>query len=657
MANRLIKQTAVKVTPGVVGTPSVPGYCVWEKVPPNPGIPDVVADIKINIAAKEVKTFESGYGSYTYVGSMYSSLSQAVYAAIEANRLYEFYPVRVCYPAIKGTPSIPSKIEYNSVSGWNAGGRSVSTMPGDGYAEFEVAPLTVGAVVGLSSGFNGVNPGQQTHAFYAHGGLLDIMESGQVVHSIPAPNLAARPRLRVMRKAGVVSYLINGTKVYTSAAPSSGNVYLDASLYSSSDYVDSPVLAVVAAGKASGRVGITAGIDRRGRASGKVGISGSVRGRTGSRVYCSAGGSIGIQADAIGIARHYGTAEGVLSISGECHASSAQASNIAPRFMLSSGDTVTSGAEVRYAGWQSESAGGYPEVLSAGCDAVAPPFLGVAIVLSGGVGGVQSVAPSPAGKSGSHAFGDAVTAWGSYRSYSFDPRYSADAIAVGEALFMGDTFEPSAEVMAEFGDVLNVGDSWVVELILEQGAEWLEALLLSSDAAAVADADAEFESSIYLTDQNTVRNLGGVQYATNIHTGAITRYTDFDFMSIRSTPDGCFGVRADGIYRISHEPDASQPIDLIVDFGATDFGTSQLKRIDAMYFGMTTDGSVLAVLRADDGEDYTYRVASRDATLRALTGKGAIGRKWRLRLEVYEATQAELDTVELSVNRMNRRLK
>lgn len=657
MANRLIKQSVLKVTPGVIGTPSVPGYCVWELVPPNPGVPDVVADIKINVSAQELKTYRSGYTQYTYLGNIYSSLNEAVYAAVEANRLYEYYPVQVCYPAIKGTPSIPAKTEYNPQTGWNAGGRSIHALAGNGYAEFEVGPMTVGAVVGFSSGFNGVNPGEQCHGFYAHGGQLDIIEGGTVVHTVSAPSLGDRPRLRISRRGGVVKYYVAGVERYISATPSVGQVYLDASLYTSSDYVDNPVLAAVVAGSASGRVGITALIDRRGRATGSVGISGSARGRAGSRVYCTASGLVGVSGTAAGVAKHAGSATAALGISADARAAEALVLAVAPRFVVAGGDVETAGAHVTYAGWATEAAGGYPEILSAGGDGVVPPFLGVAIVLAGGVANVDSVNAGVASKSGDHAYGEAAAAWGAYRSYSYDQRFADDAVAQGEAIFLGDTFEPFGDVMAEFASVLQIGDEWVVELVLEQGGEWLETLLVGASVASSGDLDAAFSDQLYLTDQGEVRGLGGIQYATNIQSGAITRYSGFDFLSIMTTPDGSYGVRADGIYRIGHDSAGRQPIDMHVDFGARDFGTTQLKRIDALYFGMTTDGSVLAVLRADDGTEQTYRVADRDATRRVLTAKGVSGRRWRLRLEVYEATQAELETVELSVNVMGRRLK
>lgn len=75
-----------------------------------------------------------------------------------------------------------------------------------------------------------------------------------------------------------------------------------------------------------------------------------------------------------------------------------------------------------------------------------------------------------------------------------------------------------------------------------------------------------------------------------------------------------------------------------------------------MYFGLCTDGQVLAVLRADDGAEHTYKVVSREPTLRATTAKGVTGRSWRLKLKIYAASQAELATVETSVAASSRRL-
>ena len=92
-----------------------------------------------------------------------------------------------------------------------------------------------------------------------------------------------------------------------------------------------------------------------------------------------------------------------------------------------------------------------------------------------------------------------------------------------------------------------------------------------------------------------------------------------------------------------------------MDVGNRTFGAHLPKQVEAVFFGLTTDGLPLAVIARDDGLPRVYTVKQRAHFMRTDPGKGAPAKRWKLRLEVHNATQAELDSVEFVVKPTTRR--
>ncbi|MWK56894.1 hypothetical protein GO594_12980 [Pseudomonas otitidis] len=671
MANRLSKVPAVRNIPGTPGVPAIPAYCVDVPVFSDFGayannlqlmasLTQMLTQQKLgNTYYGEVGIDASGRPLYgpKVVGVPPEIRDMFVGAGGAGGPLVWYYEKR-CYPATPAVPAVPPKVVYDALPGWNSGGQSIGGLLGDGYAQFIIGPSSIGAVVGLNSRSDTVSPADCSHAFYGHQGALDIYEGGVVVQSVATP-LSARPVLRVARSKGIVQYLVDGVVVRTSPTRSTGFARLDVSLYAAGDFVEDPLLANYNFGTASGRVGITASFDRRPRAEGRVGVSGYALGRVGDRRYSSASGRVGIQSSAVGHTLNHSSAAVDIGIEGQATpAANGGVGTFRGGYLGIGGDRAyAQGVGVYRGGYQGEGRAGFPEISFSYGVGYGPKPLGTGRVISGGVGRGSGVAAAAQGVGGEHGYAQGVGVYrGGYIGIGYAPWLDSSSAQFSEPVLVRDTFSLGADLQASFISTVTVGDDVLLEVEITEGLEWFETIFAGSLMAEQGDVDLAFADQVLVSTQSNIPQLEGIQYASNILTGAITRYSNFDFLAIGRTPYGSFGVREDGIYRIAPGDDDGDTVDMQVDFGATDYGTNQLKRVDAVYFGLCTDGQVLAVLRADDGAEHTYKVVSREPTLRATTAKGVTGRSWRLKLKIYAASQAELATVETSVAASSRRL-
>lgn len=648
MANRLIKSPSVRVTPGVPGRSATPAYCVDEPVYVDYGsamqfqtalsLSQMIRGRKSTVIDPSITQMFTGFaiGSGVYVG----------------------YILRTCYPAKPAIAAIPPKFSYDAQPGWNSGGVSVGAFSGDGYFECVIGPSSIAVIVGISSQSDTLSPSDCSHAFYGHQGLLDIIENGAIVASV-VTGLAGRPVLTIARAGSVVRYLVNGVVVHTSAKPSHGYARLDASLYMAGDYIDDPRFASYSAGAASGSVGVTAFIDPRPRATGRVGVSGFAQGRAGDRQYSAASTAVGINTLPVaGLGEHHASAVGEVGVQATATPPANSSHGVYRGAIgVASDRAYAFSSGVYRGGYVGDSLGGFPEVDFSFAAGYAPVPVGFAFGLSGGVAQSHGVGPAFQGAAGESGYAFVRSTYrGGYHGLSYAPWLDPASILLREPVLLDDTMHMAADVYATFLSVVQVGSSLALEMELSDGMEWFESILINSVMAENGDRFAEFSDQVAITTQTNIPSLEGIQYATNINTGAITRYSGFDFMAIASTPYGSIGVRHDGVYRIGQGGDDGEGIDLMVDFGASQYGTNQSKLLESVYFGLATDGEVMAVLKADDGQERAYKVVNREPMMRITPAKGVKGNKWRLCLKVYEATQAELDSVELLVGVSTRRI-
>lgn len=181
-----------------------------------------------------------------------------------------------------------------------------------------------------------------------------------------------------------------------------------------------------------------------------------------------------------------------------------------------------------------------------------------------------------------------------------------------------------------------------------------QAIGSSFDVAALLNAVAE--SGLKLDDIFTIPAQSNLQIATNAQTFSATNYSDFEFNSFAEVNGVTYGMRHDGIYILRKGDDDGATRDYSVDFGDDDFGSATRKNVDSIWFGLSSDGQeVFAKVSDDAGATYTYKVSQYAPTARAVVGRGITSRRWRLRLEVVDATEFDLDNVEFSIAASTRR--
>jgi len=603
MANRLQKLALTKYTPGVPYQPALPARCVL-------------------VARQEpARTVVVRYTAVTQNGITFYI---PVFEQRPAQTVYD----RVCYPATPERPAVPAKTTYTAINGWNSGARSQITMNGDGQFTFKIAKSAIGVVAGLSRNDASTLPSEQTHAFYVHRGQVDVMERGQVV----ASSVIAHDGpivYSITRRGDRVTYEADGWSMISSA-PSQGPVVLDVSLYSTGDFVDDPQLAeVVAGGSVYGVLPAFTGVASE---SGEYAfVTGALSAFTGvayGGMIQGGGGSLqpftGWASDRAG----YAFVAGML-----------------PAF---TGEVV----------------GGFPDLQVASIQGVIAPFSGYAVGLTGEVASLSGSIPAFTGWAADRPYAEIS---GSLRAFTGSATGGEPNNTVGfirSPLAIGSIFRPAEIAVAGYSSGLRIGSTFELTVLAEDGI--VSALLIGSRFFSQYGIEDGYRSGLLLgsrfrgaeQDEGILGRLADqpLQLAVNVATGAPTLYLDCAFSGYARAGDALYACREDGVYLIGAGDDEGEPLQGMVDFGASDFGVNQIKRMDAAYFGLKTDGSARMQLETDGGS-YGYPVEPRGPMARGVPGKGLNGRLWNITLEFEDASYFELDSMEVLVGASQRRLR
>lgn len=656
MANKLRRVAAVRATPGKPAVPGSPAYCTIEPVFSDFGQYASQLNLMVNLTQAMYKanigaSYWDSSGKIGQVSIPPSLNAMFGFAYGEANI---WYYEKKCFPATKGTPAVPAKVTYEKLTGWDSGAISVGGFMVNGYLEFTIGPANVGTVIGLSTGPDTLSPMDASHAFHSSGQNLHVFEGGAQVMAVPG-GLAGSPRLRIERRNGTVSYWVNGDLIYTSAKKSAGYARIDASLYAVGDYIDDPLIGAVMSGKASGAIGITAGISVRPRGTGRIGISGSARGRAGSKYYSTAAGAIGLSGSAAGSAQNFSAGQGDIGITGEAVVASNVCRGTMPRFVGNSGKANYAASAGRYQGApEGYSYGGFPDIGVGMAIGYVPAPVGFSMCLSGGVLSSAGTGPAAVGVSADRDYSASAGVYrGRYKGVSYEPWLSADAVYMPEFLLLAGEFQLFAEVRASFKSVINIGSGWVIDLEIEQGLHWLDAILVSSSASELSDRLMAFGSTLMFTNSADPSGSRSAQMVTNVQTGAVSQYSGFDFIASNKIGGVTYLLCADGVYTLGR---GGEVMPMAADLGGSDFGTSQGKIFDSIYIAGDTDGQLTVTLQADKGVAYSRPAVGRASVLRAKTAKGVKGRTWRIQLEIEGAEFAEIESVEPVIGTSGRRL-
>lgn len=656
MANKLRRVPSVRYTAGVPAVASAPAYCTLEPVYSDFGEYAAILAYEVRLAEAMYrnKIGTSFRGSSGGIGSVTIPPNLSSMFGYSFSQVSVWYYKKTCHPATKGSPGVSGSTAYGSAVGWDSGAISVGGFNSDGYAEFTIGESSAGVVVGISTGPDTQSPLDASHAFFYSGKNLNVFESGAIVFTVPG-GLSGSPRLRIERRGSAVRYFVGGALVHTSLKGSAGYARLDASLYAVGDYVEGPIIGALHSRGAAGAIGVTAGISSRPRAKGSIGISGSARGRNGSIYRTAANGSIGLSGSSAGRANSFGGGSGSVGATGEASAAVNVSRGLMPRFSGASGRADYASSAGSYRGIPlGRAEGGYPLLDIGMASGIVPAPIGFSLCLSGGVLSSAGAGPAALGVSADRAYSASAGVYlGRYSGVSYEPWLSPGAALMQEPVLLHDRFELFAEAWATFGSIINTSSGLLIEVEVSQGLHWLDTLMLASSARELSDRLAEFGSTLMLTNSSDPNGLRSMQTATNVQTGAVTHYSQFDFIASNKVGGITYLLCADGVYSLDR---GGEVMPMAADLGGSEFGTTQGKRFDSIYIAGETDGKLTVRVQADKGAQCRYQATGTASMLRVKPALGLKGRTWRIQLEIADAEHAEILSVEPVIGTSGRRL-
>lgn len=625
MANRLSKVQRLVYVPAITAVTARPGYCEGGATEGSYSGFKFSGGSSSRAPSAPSVNYSGGIGSSLETtqgdSNALASNPPSGYQGVSFNGGFSPYvPTviqgRVCYPAVAGVVGRPARLDMQDNFGWNASARSRQPLPDDGYARATLPASRLGVELGLTSRTHRAIPGQMSHSLVFSQSQFTVVEAGRLVFG-PEP-LFGLATVEIARAAGVVKYKVNGDLVYTSLSGSSGEAYLGALLYAVTDYVDSPLIAATA-----------------------------------EPIVFSA--RLPAMVSAIG----YDEAAFLVMPAPKLHAILDPILGV-DRFYGQLPATVAAISDVEAVAWVKGAlpAAGFNASLGPNEDVpdnfvgLLPPMLMPHLLLSGN--SIEFSATLPV----AFAAADiedycAVNAQIplSLQCSIIEDYLPADLSDGSDAMVMPDWSGLQIAMLLVAMDQLDVSSAAEVVLVLE---------LHGMDGLAIGDST-RLGSIIELLAMEQVSIMGhagaarqqALQYAVNYLTGALTTYQDFDFIGFTQSEGRSFAWRKDGLYQLGTDDD--QPVQALIDFGASDYGDSHLKRMSAAFVGVRTDGECYLRLSAADGVERTYRLIGGGDQKRATLAKGVTSRYWNIRLELTDASYATVDSIELEAGISQRR--
>ncbi len=515
----------------------------------------------------------------------------------------------VCYPAVQGVDGRDATLVVDNQLGWNAGAVSLSARGGDLLATFQIGAGSVGVLCGLApAGSASTDFGAIQHGvLHSTGNSLRVVERGVVVATSPLDPVPG-DTLRISRRGAVVQYQL-GAWSYVSTLASSGSKQLSALLYCAGDAVDNPALRAASSLRTHSTWSWASPAD-----------AGQLRARSPWGWSGRAALNDGYMSDTIGMSLlaadyDYGTGTGEVA------------------------DLVLT------------AAAGFIEVEASGVATTLPMTMqGSAIDIDIGqmsdTMGMSMIAAD-------YDYGSARLDLGDITGFALENLDPPGAGSYSEATLLADTYSFDPVIYAVFSSGLEVGD--VLDVVLAIDGVYADFLGLSDAVSATMVLEALIQTGLTIDDNasSVARTL--LQYATNVLTGGVARYQGFDFGGFARTTDETYGWKSDGLYRIGADTDDGALLSAIVDMAAEEFGTAQRKRLDNLFLGLSTDGQVFVSLTDDNNSEVVYRARAKGSEYRVDAQRGRSSRFWRMRLELVDATYAELDNVEWVVGATGRR--
>lgn len=592
--------------------------------------------------------------------TQYSGIGSGQYGISPMIPVYGTYTK--CHPAVAGVTGRAPRIDKSANNGWNGGARSIASLPVGSYIEVDLPDRPIGVLVGLSQGQLNIQYSSAKHALVSRPNGFTAIQNGQDV----TQETALTGRVKIMRTGGEVRMFVGDDLVHSADETTTGTMYVIVMLYSLSDYVENPAIG------AYGEYSVTSDFQMQSCIDHKNGDTSIFRIET-TAVPVINGVSLvhgtstfRIQTDATYIAKHEVGAASDLSISSNLTGYGYFDVNrvIADGINYANGSAATAGlialndalkARGHFSKPVLEARANPPEAETVQAVGIYPSPDLSGHVLSGTVSsadgaqllmGKASDAPYFGGK-GNAAVINRLTAWLYF--------LADNHIDGSELLFSQDKFSLESNALFILHEGIGITDTLDFYLVVNLDA--YEAIAVGDEMGLSSIIQLAINERMAISGSSAVARREALQYAVNATTGALSTYQNFGFKQFATAAGQTYAITDNGLFKLSGDTDNGDLLNATIDFGATDFGSANLKRVSSVYTGVNTDGEVYVRVTGDEGQEIIYRVVTEPNECRVKTAKGLAARHWRVRLELTDASYADLDNLEIEIGVSQRRLR
>lgn len=570
--------------------------------------------------------------------------------------------ITTCYPSIPPVYNFSLRVDKSANNGWNGGARSIKPVPDSGYFKVFVPGSSIAVMVGIGTGQYDYSYAHMSHALVARPSGVTPVEYGQEV----GPEVPFSTDLKIERTATGVSLFVGGSEVHRSLNMPVGTSYGYASLYAVSDFVDYPLvgaihhvsgvseleitteLMLIPGGVSSFRIMTDAAalLDGVALASAVTSFSMETQGEytvehlgsgASELTFVSSVGAAGAFSRAGVTSFGMAYAAGVLALVGTAsEIGVAKASGVFSRAVL---DGRISRPEAEYTS----------------AEAVFPLPIGSGGILNGSVSSGSGYQLAVGKASAGSYFGGIAPPATVYALSAWEPYLGDNELDGTEIMLSVDRFALDTALMFALHEGLSIGDDLDIYLVIN--LEAYEYLGITPDMSFASTLELLINERLSLSDTTGMMRKEALQYAVNAVTGSLSTYQNFGFKQFAFVGGRTYAYNEAGLYEVGCGTDHGKLISASIDFGASDYGTAQSKRISSVYAGIATDGGVYIRVAGDGGEERVYKAVDYGSEARAVTAKGLSSRHWRVRLELQDASYADLDNIEVNIGTSQRRLR
>ena len=215
--------------------------------------------------------------------------------------------------------------------------------------------------------------------------------------------------------------------------------------------------------------------------------------------------------------------------------------------------------------------------------------------------------------------------------------------------------------MRQFTSAITITAPFVGDV--EVDAEFTSRIDFSSVFLPERTLEAEFTSHIVFTGEWETDAPGVDVWAFTLGADAPppSRYTAFDFNSFGVHEGRYYGAGADGIYELTGNDDAGEPINAYVLTARRGQGADRRSRMPMVYLTGRSQGVLHCAVINEDGVTFDYTaeraLGDRDGRERVKPGKGLKASFWQLKIGNENGEDFELTDVGTLADILKRRVR